>query len=319
MATPKSYYDILCVPRAASTDEVKKAYRKLALKFHPDRAAGPVAETMAHFADIAEAYEVLVHPPRRAIFDQYGERGLKEGIPDGQGGLKGGTYRFADNALEIFANFFGTSSPFADILGEMGKEPPAFYGELTGMQLPHTKTKPPPMVIGLEVTLRQLYNSTSEKVSYSRKALKPSGLSTSDEVVDQYIGLKPHWEEGVVACFAGAGDQGVDSLPGDVEVEMCVAPDPVWKRVGSTLEYTATISLSEALCGTILEIPCLDGRMLSIPVTQIVAPGDCKLWPGEGMPLEGGGKGDLKILFDVKFPEALEPAAKAALKKVLPK
>merc|ERR1711998_105775 len=113
------YYDILGVPRTASTEDVKKAYRKLALKWHPNRAPGAKSEVMAKFDGIAEAYEVLSNPARRAIFDQYGESGLKDGIPDGHGGIKGGKYRFNSNAIEIFTSFFGTSSPFADILGEM--------------------------------------------------------------------------------------------------------------------------------------------------------------------------------------------------------
>jgi len=317
MLGAQSYYDILGVPRTASTEEVKKSYRKLALKWHPERAPGAKAEVMAKFDAIAEAYEVLSNAARRAIFDQYGEAGLKSGIPDGQGGVKGGKYQFNNNAVEIFSAFFGTSSPFADILGEMGSEPPAFYGELTGMQAPHIKCKPAPMVIVHEVTLQELYNLSTKKVSYTRKKLKPDGMSTYDEEMEQYIGLKPWWVAGPIASFAGAGDEGVDILPGDVDVEMEVAPDACWACEGSTLIYTATISLTEALCGTVLEIPCLDGRQLAIPITQVVTPESTKKWPGEGMPKEDGSKGNLLIKFDLKFPEALTPAQKAAIKKTL--
>lgn len=317
MAAPKSYYDILIIPRTSTTEEVKKAYRKLALKWHPERAPGTKAEVMAKFDAIAEAYEVLSNPARRAIFDQYGESGLKHGIPDGQGGVKGGKYQFANNAQEIFTTFFGTASPFADILGEMGAEAPAFYGELTGMQLPHVKQKPPPMVIVHEVTLRELYNSATKKVTYTRKKLKPDGSATYEESVDQYIGLKPTWVAGPIASFSGAGDEGVDILPGDVDVEMVVAPDPHWACEGSTLIYTAEISLTEALCGTVLEIPCLDGRCLALPVTQVVSPGFTMKWPDEGMPKEDGSKGSLLIKFDILFPATLTPAQKGALKKTL--
>mmetsp|Transcript_24158 Transcript_24158/g.63799 ORF Transcript_24158/g.63799 Transcript_24158/m.63799 type:complete len:318 (-) Transcript_24158:523-1476(-) len=314
---PAMYYDVLGLPRTASTEEVKKAYRKLALKWHPERAPGPKAEIMAKFDNIAEAYEVLSNSARRAIFDQYGEAGLKNGVPDGSGGVKGGKYQFNNNATEIFTTFFGTSSPFADILGEMGETPPDFYGELTGMQLPHTKTKPPPMTLVHEVTLQELYNSATKKVSYTRKKLKPDGMSTYDEMMDQYIGLKPWWAAGPIASFSGAGDEGVDILPGDVDVEMEVAPDACWDCEGSTLIYTATITLTEALSGTVLEIPCLDGRQLAIPITQVVSPGSTKKWPGEGMPTEDGGKGNLLIKFDIQFPETLTPAQKTALKKTL--
>lgn len=73
----------------------------------------------------------------------------------------------------------------------------------------------------------------------------------------------------------------------------------------------------QALCGTILEIPCLDGRQLAIPVTQVVAPGYTKKWPGEGMPKEDGTKGNLLIKFDIQFPETLTPAQKTTIKKTL--
>jgi len=260
---------------------------------------------------------VLSNPARRAIFDQYGESGLKNGVPDGQGGVKGGKYQFNNNAGEIFTAFFGTSSPFADILGEMGAEPPAFYGELTGMQLPHTKAKPPPMVLTSDVTLVELANSATIKVTYTRKKLKPDGMSTYDELVDQYIGLKPWWQAGPIASFAGAGDEGVDILPGDVDVVMNLVPDAAWDFEGSTLIYTATISLTEALCGTVLEIPCLDGRQLAIPITQVVTPTSTKKWPAEGLPKDDGSKGNLIIKFDIQFPETLTPVQKGALKKTL--
>jgi len=300
------------VARTASSEEVKKSYRKLALKWHPERAPGSKAEVTAKFDAIAEAYEVLSNPARRAIFDQYGESGLKMGIPDGEGGVKGGKYMFNNNAKEIFTAFFGTSSPFADILGEMGNEPPVFYGELTGMQLPHTKVKPPPIVVCLEVTLRELWNSATKKITYTRKKLKPDGMSTFEETVDQYIGLKPWWCAGPVATFTGEGDEGVDIVPGDVEVEMDIVSDGCWSCDGTTLIYLATITLTEALCGTVLEIPCLDGRTISIPITQVVSPGSTKTWPGEGMPTEDGTKGDLLIEFSIEFPKTLKPAQKMA-------
>ena len=102
-----SYYATLGLDRSATTEDVKRTYRKCALKWHPERCDFTEAE--ATFQAVAESYDVLSHPARRAIYDQYGEHGLKEGIPDGKGGIKGGTYTFSKNAHEIFAAFFGTS------------------------------------------------------------------------------------------------------------------------------------------------------------------------------------------------------------------
>jgi len=311
-----SYYDTLAVPRTASTEEVKVAYRKLALKFHPQRVTDvPKLEAEAKFDEIAEAYEVLVHPARRAIFDQYGVQGLKQGIPDGTGGIKGGSYRFGNNAAEIFKHFFGTASPFADIMGAMGEEPPPFYGELTGMVLPVVPVKPPPEARGLAVTLADLYNGAQKKVEYSRRILQPDD-TTVEELKTLDIIVVPGSEEGTVITFPSAGDEGVGLEPSDLNFVLETVEDPAWARDGSTLLYTATITLAEALCGTVLSVPTFDGRTLSVPITQVVAPGAMKTVPGEGMPTASG-KGDLMISFDTKFPESLTLQQKAALKKVL--
>ena len=220
-----SYYDSLEIGRTADTDEIKKAFRKLSLKNHPERSAGPKAEAEVKFGKIAEAYDVLSNPARRAIYDQYGERGLKEGVPDGKGNVKGGKYRYNNNAVEIFTAFFGTSSPFADILGATGDAPlPEFYGELTGMQLPFEKKKAAPVKAVLEVSLGELFNGATKTVSYTRKKLGEDGVQ-ADEAVETQLFVKPGWEEGLVATLPGLGDEGVHVLPGDVEIEMVIAPD----------------------------------------------------------------------------------------------
>jgi DnaJ-class molecular chaperone len=102
-----AYYATLGLERSASTEEVKRAYRKFSLKWHPER--NDAAEAEATFAAVAEAYDVLSHSARRAIYDQFGDQGLKHGVPDANGGVKGGTYTFGSNAREIFSKFFGTA------------------------------------------------------------------------------------------------------------------------------------------------------------------------------------------------------------------
>lgn len=308
MPGPQTYYDALGLKRTAGADEINKAFRKLSLKFHPDRAIGPKAESEVVFSDVAEAYEVLSNPARRAIYDQYGERGLKEGVPDGQGFVKGGKYRYSNNAMDIFAAFFGTSSPFADILGQAGEGAPEFYGELTGMTLPFEKKKAPPVQAELEVSLAEVYNGAAKMVSYTRKALNDDGV-TFDEAVETQIIVKPGWEAGLVATLPGLGNQGVHVLPGDVEISLVITPDDIWSREGTTLLFKHTLTLTEALCGKIVEVPTFDGRFLSVPVTQVVAPGDAQIVTGEG--ILGG---DLIICFDVVFPKTLTPEQKKAIK-----
>lgn len=113
----KDFYKILEIKKGATDDEIKKAYRKLALKYHPDKNKSPGAEE--RFKEVAEAYEVLSDKKKRDVYDQYGEEGLKGnmGSPQGGGsrfGTDGGnfTYTFHGDPRATFAQFFGTANPF---------------------------------------------------------------------------------------------------------------------------------------------------------------------------------------------------------------
>lgn len=110
----KDYYKILGIAKGASDDEIKKSYRKLALKYHPDKNRAAGAEEK--FKEIAEAYEVLSDAKKREVYDKFGEEGLKGGAGCGGGGggsgVGGTTYTFHGDPRATFAQFFGTSSPF---------------------------------------------------------------------------------------------------------------------------------------------------------------------------------------------------------------
>lgn len=107
----KDFYKSLGISKGANDDEIKKAYRKLALKYHPDKNKSPAAEE--RFKEIAEAYEVSSDKKKRDIYDQYGEDGLKGGIP-GTGGEGGNSFRYKyhGDPRATFAQFFGSADPF---------------------------------------------------------------------------------------------------------------------------------------------------------------------------------------------------------------
>ena len=94
------YYDDLGLTRVASTTDIKRAYRKLSLKYHPDQDASP--EASVAWMRVSEAYDVLSQPKLKGFFDLYGEEGLKDGVSDGRGGVKGGFYTFSRDPLAIF-------------------------------------------------------------------------------------------------------------------------------------------------------------------------------------------------------------------------
>lgn len=111
----KDYYKILGIAKTAKDEDIKKAYRKMALQFHPDKNKSAGAED--RFKEIAEAYEVLSDKEKRTLYDQYGEEGLSGGVPGSAGGGAGGpgqqfSYQFQGDPRETFAQFFGSSNPF---------------------------------------------------------------------------------------------------------------------------------------------------------------------------------------------------------------
>ena len=109
----KDYYNILGVSRSATDDEIKKGYRKMALKYHPDKNKEPDAAD--RFKDIAEAFEVLKDKDKRQIYDKYGEEGLK-GQPNFGANMNMppgfSTFTFGGDPMETFRNFFGNENPF---------------------------------------------------------------------------------------------------------------------------------------------------------------------------------------------------------------
>jgi DnaJ-class molecular chaperone len=129
----KDYYKILGVERGSSDDDIKKAYRKMALKYHPDKNKSAGAEDK--FKEIAEAYDVLSDPKKREVFDKFGEEGLKSG--SGPSGADGGnfTYTFHGDPHETFRMFFGGENPFANMFsfdGGAGQHVFNFGGNMDG-------------------------------------------------------------------------------------------------------------------------------------------------------------------------------------------
>ncbi len=137
----KDYYSILGVSRSASDDELKKAYRKLALKYHPDKNKAAGAEEK--FKEIGEAYDVLSDPKKRQVYDQFGEEGLKGGAGSGGGGginpeSSGGfTYTYHGDPRATFSQFFGTSNPFEMFFNSAGGMPGGHgvHGGVEGMDI----------------------------------------------------------------------------------------------------------------------------------------------------------------------------------------
>lgn len=133
------------------------------------------------------------------------------------------------------------------------------------------------------------------------------------------INVKPGWRAGTKITFPKEGDQGPNNIPADIVFIVKDKPHPVFKRDNDNLVYTATVPLGKALTGCVVDVPTLDGRLISIPINDIVEPGYQKVVPTEGMPIskDPNTKGDLIIQFNIEFPNQLNPEQKRMLKEAL--
>lgn len=316
----KDLYKILNVARAASEAEIKRAYRKLAMKWHPDKNPENAEEAAIKFQDIGEAYSVLSDKSKKAIYDQYGYEALRDGVPDDQGGMRGG-WSYKQNAREIFETFFGTANPFADF-GFGDSVPFATRLRKVGPK------KMDPIQRPLDCTLEELFNGCVKKFHVTRKRLAPDGGANPDgaaagEYVDETkaltISVKPGWKKGTKVTFAQEGDAAHNVVPADIVFSLAEVAHPVFSREGHNLVFIATVTLSEALCGTTIEVPTLDGRKLAVSCPEVVSPGYEKTVTGEGMPLSKtpDQRGNLIIRFHIVFPKYLEDNQKQVLKKTL--
>lgn len=329
MVHETGYYDLLGVKPNASQDEIKKAYRKLALKYHPDKNPNEGEK----FKHISQAYEVLSDPKKRDLYDQGGEQAIKEG------GMGGG-----GSPMDIFNMFFGGG-------GRMQRE-------RKGKNVVHQ----------LSVSLEEMYNGSTRKLGLQKNVIceKCEGYGGKKGTLEkctnckgrgvqvrvQQVGpgmiqqiqsmcpdcqgqgekfnskdrckncngqkverkkkiLEVHIDKGMKdgqkITFHGEGDQEPGLEPGDIIIVLDQKDHPVFQRQDNNLIMRMNIKLVEALCGFRKTIQTLDNRTLVISSQpgEVIKHNDVKCVMNEGMPLykEPYERGQLTIQFQVEFPE----------------
>ena len=350
------YYRLLGVERNADEDEIKKAYRKMAMQYHPDRNGAADAE--ARFKEIAEAYEVLIDPERRQLYDRYGEAGLKQGA---------GGFHHVDlaEALSIFMRDFGGLGGFEAIFGGGRQQTEARRGQDIRVTV---KLSLQEVASGARrtVKLKTMLPCEACAGSGAAKGSHPvpcASCGATGEVrratrsmFGQFVSVAPCPScqgEGVVIqnpCEVCRGDgrvRGERSVPvdipagvssnnyitlrgqgaagprngpnGDLLIMLEVKEDDRFERQGDDLFYDLPLSFSRAALGVTVAVPTPYGEE-RLPVPAGVQAGTVLRIRGKGLPrLGGNGAGDLNVRVHIWTPQSLTPEQKAlfeALSKV---
>lgn len=340
------FYETLGVQKTATSAEIKKAYRKLALKNHPDKGGD-----IEVFKDISAAYEVLSDPEKREIYDKHGKEGL-------EGGGGGGS------AEDIFSMFFGggrgggrSSGPRRgeDVVHPLKVTLEDLYNGKTvklavnrdrlcgacegrGGRVGAERTCGTCNGRGMRVQLRQIgpgmvqqvqspcgeCSATGKCMNESDKCRECRGRKVSKERKVLEVNIEKGMKNGEKIKFHGESDESPGLIPGDLIFELVEKPHATWKRKGNNLIIDHKLTLVEALCGFKFTITHLDGHVLLVQSTPgvVIRPGSIKVIPNEGMPISGSPfeKGRIYVKFDVEFPDegSMGPDQMKLLEKVLP-
>lgn len=259
------YYQILGVPRTASPDEIKKAYKKLAMKHHPDRGGDT-----AKFQEISLAYDVLSDPQKKAQYDSPPQQGWNPFTQDMGPGWH--------DVSEMFGFKFG----------------PGFEG-FTGR--PHQRSRRNrDITININISIKQSYLGTQLEARYKT----PSGRSHA-VIIDVPAGVF----SGQTIRYGGLGDDSIPDAPrGNLNVNVIVDDDDNFKRIDNDLCTRLELSLIEAMTGCTKTVKCLDGNSYPVTIRPGIQPGTEFASNGRGFKdLNSGRAGRFVITIDVKIPE----------------
>jgi len=328
----RDFYNILGIQKGATDNEIKKAYRKMALKYHPDKNQEAGAE--AKFKDISSAFEILSDKEKREVYDKYGEEGLQR---NGGGGCGG--FGNAD-PNDIFRMFFGGGGGMGGMGGksnfnfsmndldddddDMGGFSFNFGGGHPGMRQRSRRQQAPlkpgeDLEYDLNVALPDLYKGATKRMKIGRKRRSPHGQYINDEKV-LTIDIKPGWKEGTKITFNKEGDEKPGHHAGNIIFIIKQKADSSgFSRDGNDINHTIEIPLKKALLGGETSFRHIDGSLQSFDLTPIEQSTFVQTIPGKGMPIskKPGTHGDLRLSFKVQFPKNLTDSDRHRLASVL--
>ena len=292
------YYKLLGVSKNASEDEIKKAYRKLAMKYHPDHARDDKSAE-EKFKKISEAYAVLSDKEKRKQYDEFGSAGFRQ--------------KYSQE--DIFRDF-----DLGDILREFGFGGGAYTGRGGGTRFSfggspfgayagqQQQVKGQDLIYELPLTLEEVTTGITKVISFShdRRSEKitvkiPKGMITGKKL-----------------RLPGKGEQSpYGGPPGDLYIQTKLTDDPVYAVKEHDLYVERDIRLTEAILGTKISIPTLEGKELSLKIPPGTRQGTKLRLPGHGLPhMQGKKKGDLYVSIHIDVPHNLNAEQKMLMEKL---
>ena len=282
-------YSILEIPKDASEQDIKKAYRKLSLQYHPDRNSSPDADEKIR--KINEAYETLSNAEKRRMYDLGPQPDIFPGFP-------GGAFHFSNGRHDINSMF----NSFFNGGGGM----PGIHVFQNGFHHSMPVMKPQPILHKMNISLEQAYRGCSIDMRINRTISR--GLSVSNETDNFNFSSD---------SFFSITDRLCENFKGDVHIAINIENKPPFKLHGKNLIYLKTLSLKESLCGCSFDILHPSGNSIKIEETSVSRPGHNKVYNGLGMRREGQSPGDMVIEFSVIFPESLTTEQVTSLTEIL--
>lgn len=325
----ENYYEVLGVSDKASQDEIKQAYRKLSLKYHPDKNPGNT-EVIGKFQKIGEAYEHIGSPEKRREYDAMKNNPFASSP---FGGSPFGGAEMSMNIDELFSNLFGgpgAGFPGGFFGGDMegfgqggfgqGPKIHIFHGP-PGQGMPFLRgggpmQKPPPVVKNVSINMEQVLTGANIPVDIERWIMENGNKIPERETI--YVNIPPGMDDNEIIVLPNKGNSINHTSFSDVKLVINVKNDTDYIRNGLDLTINKNISLKDALCGFSFELKYINNKTYTINNCSgnIIPPNYKKIIPNMGLSRDGY-TGNLIIHFTIIFPEKLSEEKMALLKDIL--
>jgi len=312
-----NHYEVLGVEENADDSEIKKAYRSLSFKHHPDRCQDDNSGVIMQ--QLNEAYEVLRDPAKRQQYDAelqgfgglHSAQGFPPGFPPGFGMQGMGVNLFDMLFSQMGGQGMGGMPGGINIEIVHNGNGATFIRRHIGK--PETITKQ------ITITLEQSYTGFIAPIEIERWTMRKEDGIRISEIETIQVQIPAGIDNGESILLEGVGNRVEGSHSGDIKIGVVIDKHAIFIRNGGDLLFKKSLTLKEALCGTQFQFEHLNGKNMTLTVANaIVFPGGKKIFQNLGMPKKDGTSGNLTIEFDVQFPATLTPTQKEQLSAILP-